>query len=163
MTTATPPARALLPDGEIAWVRRLEACDAAAVRALRDRLAGPDRHLRCFGLGVAGLAELATQLAGGSGVGHTAMGCFLRSRLTGVARYDILADPAEAGVALVVDGHAPALGVATLLLEQLVVSAEHEGVRTFVAGAGADDAKTLGAFAALGIPVRPGGESAPRP
>jgi hypothetical protein len=156
MTTATPPARVLLPDGEIAWVRRLEACDAAAILALRARLSGGDRHLRFFGLGVAGLAELATQLGHSSGVGHTAVGCFLHSRLAGVARYDILADPAEAAVALVVDGHGPTIGVATLLLEQLVVSAEHEGVRTLVADVGAENAKMLGVFAALGIPFRPG-------
>jgi hypothetical protein len=157
MSTVTPPVRALLPDGEVAWVRRLEAHDAAAVLALRARLSGQhDRHLRFFGLGVAGLAELSTQLSHSSGVGHTAMGCFLHSRLAGVARYDILADPTEAAVALVVDGHGPTLGVATLLLEQLVVSAEHEGVRMLVADVDAGNAKMLGVFAALGIPFRPG-------
>jgi hypothetical protein len=129
MSTATPPVRALLPDGEVAWVRKLEACDGAAVLALRARLSGRDRHLMFFGLGVAGLAELSTQLSHSSGVGHTAVGCFLHSRLAGVARYDILADPTEAEVALVVDGHGPVLGVAALLLEQLAVSAEHEGAR----------------------------------
>ncbi|MEU8632823.1 GNAT family N-acetyltransferase [Amycolatopsis sp. NPDC048633] len=156
MTTATPPVRALLPDGEVAWVRKLEAGDATAVLELRTRLSGPDRHLRFFGVGVAGLAELSAQLTHSSGVGHTAVGCFLHSRLAGVARYDILADAGEAAVALVVDGHGPTLGVATLLLEQLVVSAEHEGVRVLVVDAGAENAKTLGVFAALGIPFRPG-------
>jgi GNAT superfamily N-acetyltransferase len=158
-TTATPPTRALLPDGEIAWVRKLEASDAQAVLALRARLAGRDRHLRFFGLGVAGLAELATQLSHNSGVGHTAVGCFLHSRLAGIACYDILADPAEAAVALVVDGGARTLGVAVLLLEQLVVSAEHEGVRALVVDVGdqgPENAKMLGVFAALGIPFRPG-------
>lgn len=156
MNSVTPPVRALLPDGEVAWVRRLEARDAAAVLALRARLSGRDRHLRFFGLGVAGLAELSTQLSHGSGVGHTAVGCFLHSRLAGVARYDILADPAEAEVALAVDGHGPTLGVATLLLEQLVVSAEQEGVRMLVVDADVENAKMLGVFAALGIPFRPG-------
>ena len=157
MSTATPPVRALLPDGEVAWVRRLEACDAAAVLALRARLSGRhDRHLRFFGLGVAGLAELSTQLSHSSGVGHTAVGCFLHSRLAGVARYDILADPTEAQVALVVDGHGPTLGIAALLLEQLAVSAEHEGVRMLVADVDEGNAKMLGVFAALGIPFRPG-------
>ena len=156
MSTATPPVRVLLPDGEVAWVRRLEAGDAAAVLALRTRLSGRDRHLRFFGLGAAGLAELSTQLSHSSGVGHTAVGCFVHSRLAGVARYDILADPAEAEVALVVDGHGPTLGVAAVLLEQLVVSAEHEGVRILVADTDAENAKMLGVFAALGIPFRPG-------
>lgn len=156
MTTATPPVRVLLSDGEVAWVRKLKAHDAAAVLALRTRLSGCDRHLRFFGLGVAGLAELSTQLSRSSGIGHTAVGCFVHSRLAGVARYDILADSAEAEVALVVDGHGPTLGVAALLLEQLVVSAEHEGVRMLVADVGAENAKMLGVFAALGIPFRPG-------
>jgi GNAT superfamily N-acetyltransferase len=156
MITATPPVRSLLPDGEVAWVRKLEAGDAAAVLALRTRLSGRDRHLRFFGLGVAALAELAAQLSHSSGVGHTAVGCFLHSRLAGVARYDILADAGEAAVALAVDGHGPTLGVATLLLEQLVVAAEHEGVRMLVVDAGAENAKMLGVFAALGIPFRPG-------
>ncbi|UOZ03154.1 GNAT family N-acetyltransferase [Amycolatopsis sp. WQ 127309] len=156
MTTATPPARALLPDGEIAWVRKLEAADTAAVLALRARLADRDRHLRFFGLGATGLTGLAAQLSRNAGVGHTAMGCFLHSRLAGVARYDILADSAEAAVVLVVDGGARALGVATLLLEQLVVAAEHEGVRALVVDVGAENAKLLGVFAALGIPCRPG-------
>lgn len=156
MSTVTPPVRALLPDGEVAWVRRLEAHDTAAVLALRARLSGLDRHLMFFGLGVAGLAELSTQLSHSSGVGHTAVGCFVHSRLAGVARYDVLADPAEAEVALVVDGHGPVLGVAALLLEQLVVSAEHEGVRMLVADVDAGNAKMLGVFAALGIPFRPG-------
>jgi len=155
-TTATPPVRALLPDGEIAWVRKLEAGDAAAVLALRARLSGHDRHPRFFGLGAAELTELAGQLSRNTGVGHTAVGCFLNSRLAGLARYDILADPAEAAVALVIDGGARALGVATLLLEQLVVSAEHEGVHALVVDVGAQNTKMLDVFAALGIPFRPG-------
>ncbi|MGK4593754.1 hypothetical protein [Amycolatopsis sp. w19] len=66
------------------------------------------------------------------------------------------ADPAEAAVALVVDGRGPTLGVAALLLQQLVVSAEHEGVRMLVADTDAENAKMLGVFAALDIPFRPG-------
>jgi GNAT superfamily N-acetyltransferase len=156
MTTATPPVRALLPDGEMAWVRKLEARDTAAVLALRARLADRDRHLRFFGIGATGLTGLATQLSRNAGVGHTAMGCFVRSRLAGIARYDILTDSAEAEVALVVDGGARVLGVASLLLEQLVVSAEHEGVRALVVDVGAEHTKLLGVFAALGIPYRLG-------
>jgi GNAT superfamily N-acetyltransferase len=154
--TATPPVRALLPDGEIAWVRELEAGDTAAVLALRARLAGRDRHLPFPGLDSAGLAELATRLSHNAGVGHTAVGCFLHARLAGVACYDVLADPAEASVALVVDDGTRALGVAALLLEQIAGSAEHEGVRSLVVEGGAENAQLLGVFAAVGIPFRPG-------
>lgn len=55
-----------------------------------------------------------------------------------------------------VDGHGPTLGIAALLLEQLAVSAEHEGVRMLVADVDEGNAKMLGVFAALGIPFRPG-------
>jgi L-amino acid N-acyltransferase YncA len=41
----------------------------------------------------------------------------------------------------VVDGHGSTLGVAALLLEQLVVSADHEGVRTLVAEVRAENAR----------------------
>ncbi|MFG1646658.1 GNAT family N-acetyltransferase [Amycolatopsis sp. NPDC049252] len=156
MITATPPVRILLPDGEVAWVRGLAAADTAAVLALRNRLAERDRHLSFFGLGVGGLAALATRLSHGAGVGHTAVGCFVHSRLAGVACYDILADSAEAEVALVVDGRTEALGVATLLLDQLAVIAEHEGVRAFVGDVRGEDPKMLGVFEALGVPFRPG-------
>lgn len=114
--------RSLLPDGEVAWVRRLEARDAAAVLAQQARLSGSDRHLRF--LGVAKPAELSSKLSRGFDAGHTAVWCFLPFYLAGVACYDILPRPTEAEVALVVDGRTPAFGVAALLLDQLVISAE---------------------------------------
>jgi hypothetical protein len=52
MTTTTPPVKALLADGEIAWVRRLDSGDITELQALRARLSGRDRYLRFFELGV---------------------------------------------------------------------------------------------------------------
>jgi hypothetical protein len=52
---------------------------------------------------------------------------FQHARLVGVAQYEIVDDPAEAEISLIVDGRTSTLGVATLLLEQLVFAAEHEG------------------------------------
>jgi hypothetical protein len=154
MIDGTPPLQVILPDGEVAWVRRLDAGDAAAVRALRDRFSGSDRHLWFFGVDTTRLTELASQLSGGRGAGHTAVGCFRPSGLAGVACYDVLPDSAEAEVMLVVgERSAPALGIASLLLDQLVVSAQHEGVRTFVTDAREEDAKLLEEFTALGIPL----------
>jgi hypothetical protein len=154
MTATTPPVKALLADGEIAWVRRLDAGDITELQALRARLFGRDRYLRFFEVGVLEPAELATRLATRSGVGPTAVGCFRHTRLVGVAQYEIVDDPAEAEISLIVDGRTSTLGVATLLLEQLVFAAEHEGVRTFVTDVVTEDANMLGVFAALGIPFR---------
>ncbi|MYW93927.1 GNAT family N-acetyltransferase [Amycolatopsis rubida] len=153
MTATTPPVKALLADGESVWVRELDSGDITELDALRARLSGRDRR-RFFGLGGAGLAPLAGQLSARPGAGPAAAGCFRRARLVGVARYEIADDPAEAEISLVVDRRTPALGVAALLLAQLVPSAEHEGVRTFVADTGAEDSAMLGVFAALGIPFR---------
>ncbi|WP_409179613.1 GNAT family N-acetyltransferase [Amycolatopsis sp. VS8301801F10] len=154
MTATTPPVKALLADGEIVWVRGLEPGDITEVQSLRTRLSGRDRGLRFFGLGDTGLAGLAKRLSARSGVGPTSVGCFRNARLVGVAQYEIVDDPAEAEVSLIVDRRAPALGVATLLLAQLIFSAEHEGVRIFVAGTGTEDSTMLGVFSALGIPFR---------
>ncbi len=154
MATTTPPVKALLADGEIAWVRSLDSGDITEVQALRTRLSGQDQYRRFFGLGVMELAGLATRLATRSGVGPTAVGCFQHARLVGVAQYEVVDDPAEAEISLVVDSRTPTLGVATLLLQQLVFSAEHEGVRAFVTDVVTEDSKMLGVFAALGIPFR---------
>ncbi len=156
MPTTIPPVKALLSDGEVAWVRRLRPGDVLAVLALHARLSGRVRYFWFFGLGVARLGKLATQLAEDSGVGQTAVGCFVHDRLVGVARYEILADPTQAEIALVVDSRTRTLGVATLLLEQLVISACHEGVRSLVTDVVAESSKMLGVFAALGLPFRIG-------
>ena len=152
----------LLSDGEVAWVRRLRPGDVAAVRALHTRLSDRDRYYRFFGLGLAGLAKLAAHLSDDSGGGHVALGCFLHDRLVGVAQYEVLAAPAEAEIALVVDAHHRTHGVATLLLEHLVGIAGHEGVRRFVADVLAENSQMLGVFAALGLPIRTGAGSPER-
>lgn len=156
MSVTTPPVKVLLSDGEVAWVRRLDPGDVVAVLALHARLSGRDRYFWFSGLGKARLGRLATQLAEESGVGLMAVGCFVHNRLVGIARYEVLPDPAEAEIALVVDSRTRTQGVATLLLEQLVVSAGHEGVRSFVADVLVQDPRMLGVFATLGLPCHIG-------
>ncbi|MEU4675072.1 GNAT family N-acetyltransferase [Amycolatopsis sp. NPDC023774] len=156
MSVTTPPVKVLLSDGEVAWVRRLDAGDVVAVLALHAHLSGRDRCFWSFGLGTARLDRLATQLARDSGIGHTAAGCFVHNQLVGVARYQILPDPAQAEIALVVDNRTRTHGIATLLLEQLVVSAGHEGVRSFVVDVLAQDSRMFDVFAALGLPCHIG-------
>jgi GNAT superfamily N-acetyltransferase len=155
-------ARVLLSDGEVAWVRGLHPADAAAVRALHAHLSDRDRYYRFFGLGPAGSAKLAAHLSDDSGTGHGALGCFLHDRLVGVAQYEVLEDPAEAEIALVVDAPTRTHGVATLLLEQLIDVAGRKGVRRFVADVLVENSKMLGVFAALGLPIRTSASSPER-
>jgi len=82
------------------------------------------------------------------------VGCFVHNRLVGVARYKALTDPAEAEIVLVVDVRTRTLGVATSLLEQLVTSAEHEGVRRFIADGRVENSTMLSVFVAPGVPIR---------
>ena len=54
-------------------------------------------------LSAAGLKvpKLAASLSDTPGIGHPVVGCFVHNRLVGVARYEVLTDPAEAEIALV--------------------------------------------------------------
>ncbi|MDX3187707.1 GNAT family N-acetyltransferase [Streptomyces sp. MN03-5084-2B] len=155
-------AQVLLSDGEVAWVRGLHPADVPAVRALHVHLSDRDRYYRFFGLGPAGAAKLAAHLSDDSGTGHGALGCFLHDRLVGVAQYEVLEDPDEAEIALVVDAPTRAHGVATLLLEHLIDVAGQKGVRRFVADVLAENSKMLGVFAALGLPIRTSASSPER-
>lgn len=153
MTTETPM-RTVLADGGVASVRTLHPTDAAEVLALHLRMTDDDRYLRFFGFGTAMLDKLTTRMSEDSGVRHVGVGCFLRGELVGVAHYEVLADPAVAEVAVVVDGAAQAHGVATALLENLVALARRRGVRQFVAEVLAENSKMLRVFADLGLPFR---------
>jgi len=82
-------------------VRRVAHGDVTTVPALHARLSGSDRYRRFFRLGVAGPTELAASLSDTPGIGHPVVGCFVHNRLVGVARYEVLTDPAEAEIALV--------------------------------------------------------------
>jgi GNAT superfamily N-acetyltransferase len=114
-------------------VRTLNPADAAEVLALHARLTGRDRHFRFFGSGPSGPDEFAARVSDDSGPGHAEVGCFLRGALIGVAHYEVLADPTEAEMGLVVDGEVRTHGVATLLLEHLVSIGRRAGVRKLVA------------------------------
>ena len=150
--TAEAPARVVLADGEMATVRRLHPADATAVLTLHTTLTERDRYLRFFGPVPSTLDKVATAIAAESGATHAAVGCFLRGALVGVAQYEVLAEPATAEIALVVDGEVRTHGIATLMLEHLVWIARGQGVRKFVAEVLAENSRVIRVFADLGLP-----------
>lgn len=147
-------ASAVLADGDVVVVRTLNPADAAEVLALHARLTGRDRHFRFFGSGPSGPDEFAARVSDDSGPGHAEVGCFLRGALIGVAHYEVLADPTEAEMGLVVDGEVRTHGVATLLLEHLVSIGRRAGVRKLVAEVLAENSQMLRVITDLGLPFQ---------
>ncbi|WP_370961632.1 GNAT family N-acetyltransferase [Amycolatopsis sp. cg9] len=143
-------ARALLAGGDVVLVRPLRPADTAEVLALHTRLTRQDTYFRFFGA-PSGLEKLAAGIAADPGPGHYAVGCYSRGELVGVANYEVLADSADAEVALVVDAKMRTQGVATLLMEHLVSHARKTGLRRFLAEVLAENAKVLNVFKDLGL------------
>ena len=144
---------ALLTDGRVVSIRRPDASDMTAVLRLHEQLPEHDRYLRFFTLGVAGLAAFAARLTTVDDAHRGALGAFAGDELVGVAHYEVLADPAEAEVALV-NEEVQAHGMGTLLLEHLVSLARERGVRRFVAEVLAENTRMRQVFAGSGLPLK---------
>jgi len=142
--------RALLADGKVALVRRLTPADTEAVRLLHQLLPERDTYLRFFTIRPPKLTTLAEHLTA-EDVRHATLGAYVDGALTGVATYEVVADPAEAEVALAVDHRQQAHGVGTLLLEHLASLAREHGVRRFVADVLAENAGMLRVFHDFGL------------
>jgi acyl-CoA synthetase (NDP forming)/GNAT superfamily N-acetyltransferase len=152
--------RALLTDGKVALVRRLTPADTEAVRVLHQLLPEHDTYLRFFTIRAPRLDAFAEHLTS-QDVRHATLGAFLDGALTGVATYEVVADPTEAEVALAVDHRQQTHGVGTLLLEHLASLAREHGVRRFVADVLAENTGMLRVFHDFGLPceiVRSGPE-----
>jgi acyl-CoA synthetase (NDP forming)/GNAT superfamily N-acetyltransferase len=150
---AVPARQALLSDGRIALIRQLDASDTAVVLRLHEQLPERDRYLRFFTLGSAHLAAFATRLTTTDDAHQGALGAFVDGELIGVAHYEVLDDPAEAEVALVVNHAIQARGVGTLLLEHLVSLARERGVLRFVAEVLAENRRMMDVFVHCGLAV----------
>lgn len=148
---ALPARQALLSDGRIVSIRQLDASDTAAVLRLHEQLPERDRYLRFFTLGSAHLAAFATRLTTTDDAHRGALGAFVDGKLAGVAHYEVLDDPAEAEVALVVNHAIQAHGVGTLLLEHLVSLARDRGVQRFVAEVLAENRRMMDVFVHCGL------------
>jgi acyl-CoA synthetase (NDP forming)/GNAT superfamily N-acetyltransferase len=145
--------RALLADGRVTLVRRLTPADAEAVALLHQGMPAQDTYLRFFTLRPPRLTTFAAHVTS-EDVRHATLGAYLDGVLTGVATYEVVADPAEAEVALAVDHRQQAHGVGTLLLEHLASLARQHGVRRFVADVLAENAGMLRVFHDLGLPCQ---------
>ncbi|MGH4009104.1 MAG: GNAT family N-acetyltransferase [Pseudonocardiaceae bacterium] len=148
-----PGVRALLTDGRIIWIRGLTTSDVTAVIRLHEQLPERDRYLRFFTLGPARLAAFAARLTTADDAHRGALGAFAGEELVGVAHYEVLDDPIEADVALVVNHAVQARGVGTLLLEHLGSLARNRGVRRFVAEVLAENSPMTQLLTNCGLPV----------
>ena len=143
--------RSLLSDGRVALVRRLTPADTEAVRRLHQALPERDTYLRFFTLRPPRLDTLAEHITA-EDVRHATLGAYVDGVLTGVATYEVVADPDEAEVALAVDHQQQAHGVGTLLLEHLASLARRHGIRRFTADVLAENAGMLRVFHDFGLP-----------
>ncbi len=148
-----PPRQALLTDGRIVSIRQLVESDKATVLRLHQQLPERDHYLRFFTLGQAHLTAFATRLTTPDDAHRGALGAFADGELIGVISYEVLDDPAEAEVALVVNHAVQAHGVGTLLLEHLISLARDRGVRRFVAEVLAENRQMIDVFAHCGLAV----------
>ena len=150
----TAPARqALLTDGRLVSIRQLVESDKAMVVGLHEQLPERDRYLRFFTLGQAHLAAFAGRLTTPDDAHRGALGAFADGELIGIASYEVLDDPGEAEVALVVNHAIQAQGMGTLLLEHLVSLARDRGVRRFVAEVLAENRRMIDVFVNCGLAV----------
>ena len=150
---AVPARQALLTDGRMVSIRQLITADGAAVLHLHEQLPERDRYLRFFTLGSAHLAAFATRLTTADDAHRGALGAFTDGALIGIAHYEVLDDPAQAEVALVVNHTIQAHGVGTLLLEHLMSLARDRGVRRFVAEVLAENRRMVDVFVNSGLAV----------
>ncbi len=150
---AVPARQALLTDGRMVTIRQLVTSDTAAVLHLHEQLPERDRYLRFFTLGSAHLAAFAMRLTTEDDAHRGALGAFADGGLIGVAHYEVLDDPGEAEVALVVNHAIQAHGLGTLLLEYLVSLACDRGVRRLVAEVLAENRRMLDVFVHSGLAV----------
>ncbi|MFR9730063.1 GNAT family N-acetyltransferase [Saccharopolyspora sp. MS10] len=127
-------AHVLLADGQVVELRALTGDDAAELRRLHAELPAGDLRSRFLGVPSAeNVARLLGHLLAPGDGDVVALGVFRRERLIGVGHFEVLADPALAEVAFVVEHDVHAKGVATLLLEHLAFAAARRGVRGFTA------------------------------
>jgi len=153
MTATVPDTRALLIDGSVATIRPLRPADTEQLSRLHAGLPERDRYLRFFSPALpSGHEDLVRRMASGD-AHRMALGAFLGEVLVGVANFEVLADPADAEVALAVDHSRQAHGVGTLLLEHLASAARARGVRRFVAEVLAENGAMTRVFRDAGLSV----------
>ncbi|MBP2471837.1 acyl-CoA synthetase (NDP forming)/RimJ/RimL family protein N-acetyltransferase [Crossiella equi] len=149
----TAAVNVLLADGTVVRVHEITADDLAQVAVLYSAMSEHDRYLRFFTPSRRTAEAYLAKLAAGPDVRFGGLFATLDGRTVGTATYHVLADPAEAEIALVVAGPAQHRGVGTLLLEHLGALALRRGIRRFRAELLAENHAMLRVLRDCGLPV----------
>ena len=123
----TRAVRAVLTDGRVVELRPLGPDDLDDLLRLHQDLPERDTYLRFFTTHPIGLPELLGPLVRTGDAHRLTVGAFAGQTLIGAAHCEVLSDPAEAEVAIVVDHRQQAHGLGTLLLEHLASAARRRG------------------------------------
>lgn len=146
-----PPAEALLADGRVVLLRRLQPEDAAGVRALHERASDRSLWLRFFSPRRRIAQRYAGHLTGAIGH-HLAIVAEAGDTVVGVASAELdPASPGSAEIALLVDDARHGTGIGTLLHEHLAVCARRQGVQRFVADVLDENGRMLELLARAGF------------
>jgi L-amino acid N-acyltransferase YncA len=135
--TADVDLDALLLDGHRVRIRTVQQEDAAALRAMHDRIGADALYLRFFSLSRAIVSEEVQALTRPRNDDHCALVAEIDGQIVGVASFERAAgDPSldtTAEIAFLVDDTHRGRGVGSLLLRELAGVAVTVGVRSFVA------------------------------
>jgi GNAT superfamily N-acetyltransferase len=134
-------------------IRPIVPDDADALIEFHDRLSPESRYLRFFGYHPALSREEVDRFTRVDYSRRLALVAVADGQIIGVGRYDRESGTDQAEVAFVVADEYHRLGIATLLLDQLVVAARCRGITAFVANTMWENHDMLGVFVHSGFDV----------
>ncbi|MCD9622337.1 bifunctional GNAT family N-acetyltransferase/acetate--CoA ligase family protein [Rhabdothermincola salaria] len=144
---------AVLSDGGTVHVRPVRPDDAARIEAFHGRQSRESIYFRYFSpMPRLGARELA-RVVNVDYVSRLALVALLGDEIVGVASYDTWHDRNEAEVAFIVDDAHHGRGLATVLLEYLLVAARENGFDGLTAQVLPSNRKMLGVFHQVGFQV----------
>jgi GNAT superfamily N-acetyltransferase/predicted CoA-binding protein len=152
--TIPPPVYALLADGSTVQIRTAEPGDYEAVKAMHEAMSPDNIYLRFFSVSRVSAEPEAQRVCRAAEAGHAALLAVSSEEIVGCASYESPGDGTAAEVAFAVADRMHHQGIATLLLEHLVVRARHDGIPALVASTLAENTAMLRVFADAGLPVR---------
>jgi GNAT superfamily N-acetyltransferase len=152
--SATAGSYALLTDGSTVCIRPARPGDIDAVRAMHAAMSADNMYLRFFSLSLANADREAQRVCRATGPDHMALLAWSRDTVVGVASYEVTGQPREAEVAFAVADQMHGHGIATLLLDHLVLCARQHQIRAFTAETLLENSAMLRVFADVGLPVR---------
>jgi acyl-CoA synthetase (NDP forming)/GNAT superfamily N-acetyltransferase len=148
------PVYALLTDGSTVQIRTAEPGDYEAVKTMHEAMSPDNIYLRFFNASPLSAGREGQRLCREPGDGYAALLAVSGEQIVGCASYESLRDGKAAEVAFAVADGMHRKGIATLLLEHLVVRARHDGIPAFVASTLVENTEMLHVFADAGLPVQ---------